>query len=96
MKEEKSKFFKYCNICQLNAKFLCFECDLYFCESCYDLIHSRQKDKSHKKENINQFIPIELKCSIHSKERLNLFCINDKGNYFINTLTRNLLFNVLF
>ena len=35
---------------------------------------------NHKKENIDPFIPIELKCPIHPQNPMNLFCVDEKGN----------------
>ena len=52
-------------------------------ERCYKLIHDVKNDPTHKKENIDPFIPIELKCPIHPQDRMNLFSVNDKGMYII-------------
>ena len=73
--------FKDCQICYSNATCLCFECNSYFCERCYKLIHDIKNDPKHKKENIDPFIPIELKCPIHHLNPMNLFCTYEKGNY---------------
>ncbi len=81
--QKKLSFYKECHLCQCNAPFLCFECNYYLCQSCYDLIHSKQKNSSHKKEPLDRFVPIELNCQIHLKDRLNLFCVGEKGNLFI-------------
>ena len=77
--EKVEKQFKICEICYSNATCLCFECNNYFCERCYKVIHDIKNDPKHKKENIDPFIPIELKCPIHLKNPMNLFCINEKG-----------------
>ena len=79
--EKDEKQFKDCEICYSNATCLCFECNSYFCERCYKLIHDVKNDPKHKKENIDPFIPIELKCPIHQQNPMNLFCVNEKGNY---------------
>ena len=82
--EKVEKQFKECEICYSNATYLCFECNNYFCERCYKVIHDIKNDPKHKKENIDPFIPIDLKCPNHPQDRMNLFCINEKGkiNYY--------------
>ena len=77
--ENENNIIKKCDICRSEAKCLCFECNEYFCENCYKLIHELKKDPKHKKENIDLFIPIDLKCPEHPKDRINLFCLDDKG-----------------
>ena len=49
-----------------------------------DVIKDIKNDLKHKKENIDPFIPIDLKCPNHPQDRMNLFCINEKGkiNYY--------------
>ena len=76
--EKENNIIKKCNICGSEAKCLCFECNDYFCDKCYKLIHELKKDPLHKKENIDLFIPIDLKCPEHPKDRINLFCLDDK------------------
>ena len=94
-KEKKSNLYKECHLCQSNATFLCLECNYYLCGSCYDLIHNKQKNQSHKKEPLDLFVPIELNCKIHLKDRLNLFCLKEKGNLFIYIIKyRTVLCNV--
>lgn len=77
--EKKSGFNKECQLCQFNALYLCLECNNYFCDSCHNLIHNKQKNEKHKKEELDPFIPIDLYCPKHPKDRLNLFCISEKG-----------------
>ena len=72
---------KICDFCGKNATCLCFECLNYFCEQCYKIIHDIKKDSQHKKENIDYFVPIDIKCPYHPKIPLNLFCVNEKGKY---------------
>ena len=74
----KEKNIKICEICESNATCLCFQCNIYFCESCYKMIHDKKKSHNHKKESMNPFIPIDLKCPIHPLDRMNLFCVNEK------------------
>ena len=84
MDKEKQKQFKECELCGSNASCLCFECICYFCERCYKVIHDIKNNPKHKKENIDLFVPIDVKCSIHPKDRMSLFCIDEKGNTNIN------------
>ena len=77
---EKSKGIKECDICGVNATSLCFNCIQYFCESCFKLIHDKQKNSSHKKGLIDPYVPIDLKCPEHPINPLVLFCLDEKGN----------------
>ena len=77
---EKSKLIKYCEFCGTNATCLCFECLEYFCESCFKLIHEKQLKSQHKKEAIDPYVPIDLKCPDHPNIANNLFCLEEKGN----------------
>ena len=71
----------HCEICKLKeAKNICFDCFSYYCDSCFKLIHDMQANNEHKKEIIDYFAPIELKCKKHPKNIMNLFCIDEKGN----------------
>ena len=81
--EQKSNLYKECQLYQSNASFLCFECNYYLCESCFNVIHSKQKNPNHKKDPLDPIVPIELNCKKHPKDRLNLFCFKEKGNSFI-------------
>jgi len=78
---EKSNNIRECEMCDSNATCLCFECNNYFCENCYKLIHNLKKNISHKKEVLDSFVPIDLKCPNHPKDRMSLFCLNDKGKF---------------
>ena len=77
---EKNKNIKECDICGVNATCLCFNCLKYFCESCYKFIHDKQKNCNHKKEQIDPYVPIDLKCPEHPINPITLFCLDDKGN----------------
>ena len=90
---------KLCELCHIQAAWLCFECYMYFCDSCYKFIHDKSINKVHKKENIDLFTPIDIKCTEHSKNILNLFCIDEKGKIinsfiFIIFINRTLLWNL--
>ena len=72
---------KQCEICEdEKAATLCLDCRSYFCEACFKCVHDRKKNKSHKKEKIDLFIPIDITCPDHEGNTLNLFCVDEKGN----------------
>lgn len=74
---------KECEFCLEKATCLCYKCFTHFCDSCFNLAHRNEKRKSHKKEKIDYFIPINMKCKQHNLVPINLFCVDDKGNLFI-------------
>ena len=80
---ENKKNIKQCEICNEEAGALCLDCHFYFCETCYKCVHDIKKNSTHKKEKIDLFIPIDTKCPEHEGNSMNLFCIDDKGNYII-------------
>ncbi len=78
---------KKCESCKIDANCLCFQCMSYFCDSCYKLTHDNEISKSHKKEKIDYYIPINLKCPVHKLHPLDLFCVDEKGKIsFINLI----------
>ena len=77
---EIQKNIKQCEICKdVEAATLCFDCHSYFCEDCFKYIRDKKKNKSHKKEKIDLFIPIDITCPDHERSPMNLFCIDEKG-----------------
>ena len=42
------------------------------------MIHDKKKS-NHKKEKMDIYAPIELKCKEHPDVPLNLFCVDEKG-----------------
>ena len=68
-----------CNICGEKAECICFKCSMYLCNSCFKFIHDKNINKNHKKEIIDYFIPFYIKCAHHPKDRINLFCLDEKG-----------------
>ena len=68
-----------CDFCDSKATSLCFECLIYFCDNCYKYIHNKEKNAHHKKESIDLYVPIDIKCPDHPKIPFNLFCIDEKG-----------------
>ncbi len=77
--------FKKCEICLEQAEYICFKCYSYFCEACFKYVHDKKANHDHKKEKIDYFVPIDLKCHEHPKIAINLFCVDEKGkiNYII-------------
>ena len=71
---------KKCEICLLDANCLCFQCMSYFCDSCFKSAHNNESRKAHKKEKIDYFVPLDIKCPEHNLVPMNLFCLDDKGN----------------
>ena len=78
--EKRNNFLQLCEFCGAEAKNLCFECLEYFCDSCFKIIHEKKLKINHKKETIDLYVPIDLKCPEHPKVPINLFCIDEKGN----------------
>ena len=77
--DKNKKNIKTCEICGNDATSLCFKCISYFCDSCYKFIHDKKINSNHKKEKIDYFVPIDTKCPDHPKDRINLFCVDEKG-----------------
>ena len=75
-----NKNFKQCEICKVEATYLCMECFSYFCDECYKYVHGKKENSTHKKMTIDFFVPLDVKCLEHPKVINNLFCVNDKGN----------------
>ena len=76
---EDNLLIKKCDFCKGDATSLCFECMLYFCDSCFQIAHKSEETKSHTKEKIDYFCPIDTKCRIHKTHPLDLFCSDEKG-----------------
>ena len=76
---QTSKNIKLCDICEINATLLCLNCSSYFCDSCYKFVHDKKAKTQHKKEKIDPFVPIDIKCPDHPNNPMNLFCVDEKG-----------------
>ena len=76
---ENNFLIKKCNFCGDNANSICFKGLQYFCDSCFKIAHKSEEKKSHSKEKIDYFCPIDTKCSIHKTHPMDLFCIDEKG-----------------
>ena len=74
---------KLCEMCRETASCICFKCFLYFCDSCFKIVHDSQNNKGHRKEEIDYFIPVDTKCPLHPQDRINLYCIDEGGKYII-------------
>ena len=55
----------------------------YYCDSCYNIAYKSEKRKNHKKEKIDYYLPMDMKCPEHNLNPINLFCIEEKGNAII-------------
>ena len=55
----------------------------YYCDSCYKFIHDKKENMNHKKEKIDYYLPIQLRCNAHQNVPLNLFCLDEKGNIIL-------------
>ena len=72
---------KKCDYCKGDASSLCFKCMYYFCDSCFKLAHSKEETKFHKKEKVDYYVPMDLRCPDHFSTPMILFCVDEKGNY---------------
>ena len=87
--EVTQKNLKQCEMCKdEEAKSLCHQCYCYYCDNCFKYVHERKKNSEHKKEKIDYFVPIDTDCPEHDGNRINLFCLDEKGN-------KTILFNYL-
>ena len=83
--EIKQKNFKQCDMCRcVEATSLCPQCFCYYCDECYKPVHNRINNKDHKKESIDYNVPIDTRCPDHPGNNINLFCLDEKGNTYIN------------
>ena len=79
--EMNLKNFKQCEMCKdEEAKSFCPQCFCYYCDICFKCVHERKKNSEHKKEKIDYFVPIDTDCPEHNGVRINLFCLDEKGN----------------
>ena len=83
---------KKCDICKLEATCLCHKSMCYFCDSCFKYVHSKDANKNHTKENIDYYIPFDLKCPEHNLHVMDLFCVDEKGKYTYNYINYSKIF----
>ena len=83
--EKNQKNVKQCDMCKdTDAMSLCTECFSYYCDGCYKQVHGKKRNKDHKKESIDFNVPIDTWCTQHEKNAINLFCLDEKSNIYIN------------
>ena len=70
---------KKCELYELDSTSLCFQCKMYLCETCFKYIHDKNAKSGHKKELIDFFVKIDIKCPLHPDNYNSLFCINEKS-----------------
>ena len=80
--ENSQNIIKKCEICQSEATSICFKCYNYLCESCFKFIHDKKPNQEHKKEKIDYFVPIDIKCKVHPKHIIDFYCVDEIGNSF--------------
>jgi len=73
---------KSCELCKDTATNICYDCSFYLCNSCFDFLHDKDENIFHKKETINQIIPIDLKCQKHPKIPMTLFSVVEKSKIY--------------
>ena len=81
---------KKCEICKNSATILCLKCMSYYCDSCSKFIHNQKENNQHKPENIDLFVPIDTKCSMHSKYPIDYFCLEEKELCCSNCIYKNM------
>ena len=74
---------KKCEVCLVDATCLCYKCMSYYCDICFKSAHKNEARASRKKEIIDCIVPIDVKCPEHNLVPLNLFCLDEKGNYIL-------------
>ena len=83
--EVNQKNSKQCELCKdEEATTLCLDSSIYFCDACFKFVHDKKKNKEHKKEKIDLFVPIDTICPEHKGILMNLFCIDEKGKIYYN------------
>ena len=56
---------KLCELCKEPATNICFDCQFYLCETCFEFLHSKKANTLHKKEeSIRLFLYIQSVRSI--------------------------------
>ena len=78
--ESNQKNIKQSEFCKIESTSLCLECNNYYCDACFKYVHDKKQSKNHKKEKIDYFVPMDIKCPEHKGNIINLFCVDEKGN----------------
>ena len=71
---------KLCELCKEKATNICYDCSFYLCDSCFIFLHDKKANIGNKKEEIDSFVSIDIKCQKHPKNEMNLFCVKEKCN----------------
>ena len=80
--EEKIKE-KKCELCKEKATNICFDCSFYLCDSCFLFLHEKKANLNHRKEEIDPYVSMDIKCPVHSNNKINIFCIEEKSKYYL-------------
>ena len=72
---------KKCELCKEKATNICFNCSFYLCDCCSKFLHEKKENIGHKREKIDPFISLDIKCPEHPNVPMNLFCTEEKGKY---------------
>ena len=84
--EKEEIITKQCELCKETATNICFDCSFYLCDSCFEFLHEKKANLEHKKDEIDPFISIDIKCPVHPKIPMNLFCLKEKSIIYINII----------
>ena len=84
MEKNQRTLIKECEICKEDANSLCFKCNSYYCEQCFNYVHGKKNNSNHIKERIEPFVSIDLKCPEHKDHPMFLFCVEEKGKIYLN------------
>ena len=79
MKNQNIQNLKICDVCKNDPTSLCYKCMNYYCDSCFKITHNKEEYKTHKKEKMDHFVPIDVRCPEHKLCPMNLFCLDEKG-----------------
>lgn len=81
--EDNNSEEKLCELCKEEATCICYNCTFYLCDACFRFLHEKKANSEHKKEDIDPFVSIDIKCSEHPKIQMSLFCLEEKSNKYI-------------
>ena len=58
-----------------------FNVKVIFVNHAINLYMKKKKNSQHVKENVDPYIPIDIKCPDHPQIVNNLFCVNENGKF---------------
>lgn len=77
---EKKPELKNCELCKsTKATIFCMKCYINYCEECSNFMHQKKSNINHKLEKLDENLSLDIKCYLHQREDLSLFCLQDKG-----------------